>query len=248
MQQDISTVIWKERKSLFQQSGSRKRFVLAVVTPVLMIGIALPAQFGPHFLDSGWSLVASFIIPILLVGISVPAAFAGEREQHTLETLLASRLPDRAILLGKLGLSVAYGWSISLLLLLFSLVPANVFHWEGHVMFFRLDVLLVNALVSLLTSGFMAGLGILISLRATTAQSAQQTLMGTLLVPLALLQLVPMLVLSLIPDGGERLEELLKAAGKPAFIATVLAVWLLIDLALLWAATIRFQRSRLILY
>jgi ABC-type Na+ efflux pump permease subunit len=37
-------------------------------------------------------------------------SIAGERERQTLETLLASRLPDRAILLGKVAAITLLGW------------------------------------------------------------------------------------------------------------------------------------------
>jgi ABC-2 type transport system permease protein len=43
---------------------------------------------------------------------------AGERERRTLETLLASRLDERAILFGKLLAARAYGWGLTLLSLL----------------------------------------------------------------------------------------------------------------------------------
>ena len=45
-------------------------------------------------------------------------AIAGERERHTLETLLASRMPDRAILLGKVIAIVLYAWGMGVLSLL----------------------------------------------------------------------------------------------------------------------------------
>ena len=56
-----------------------------------------------------------------------------------------------------------------------------------------------------------------------------------------------MLVLSLVPDGGTRLEEVLNAAGSSGFVVAVLAGWLLIDGVLLLLALGRFQRARLLL-
>ena len=47
------------------------------------------------------------------IGPEVPDPLPRERERHTLETLLASRLSDRAILLGKIGAAVGFEWVIT---------------------------------------------------------------------------------------------------------------------------------------
>jgi hypothetical protein len=114
---DIWTVMWKERKGLLRIRGSRTRALLTLLVPVLMIAMVAPLQLGREWVDGAWSLVGAFLIPMILIGITIPESFAGERERHTLETLLASRLPDRAILFGKVGLAVAYGWIMTLLAL-----------------------------------------------------------------------------------------------------------------------------------
>ena len=61
-------------------------------------------------------------------------SFAGERERHTLETLLASRLSDRAILFGKIAACIAYGWLMAMLCVLVGTITENVSHWEGQVL------------------------------------------------------------------------------------------------------------------
>jgi ABC-2 type transport system permease protein len=180
-------------------------------------------------------------------GMTIPDSFAGERERHTLATLLASRLPDRAILLGKLGLSVAYGWATTLIILLVSMVAVNVMHWNGRILFYKPGIALAHMAVSLLMAGLVAGLGTLISLRSATVQGAQQALFGALLIPLSLLQLVPMLLLSVVPNGRAHLRAILAAAGSPPVIVAVLVLWLAVDVALLVAAVACFRRARLIL-
>ena len=103
MRQDLLTVIWKERQGLlFQRGGGRMRAIWLLFVAIVMIAILLPLQMGEEWLTTAWSLIAALILPLLLVGTAVPESFAGERERHTLPTLLASRLPDRAILFGKL--------------------------------------------------------------------------------------------------------------------------------------------------
>lgn len=244
---DILTVIWKERKGLLHRRGSRTRAVLTLVVPVISIAIVMPLMMGPDWLTTGWPLMASVAFPLLVVGMTIPDSFAGERERHTLATLLVSRLPDRAILLGKLGLSVAYGWAMTLIILLVSMVAVNVMHWDGRILFYKPGIALAHMAVSLLMAGLVAGLGTLISLRSATVQGAQQALFGALLIPLSLLQLVPMLLLSVVPNGRVHLRAILAAAGSPPVIVAVLVLWLAVDVALLGAAVACFRRARLIL-
>lgn len=247
MNKDTLTVVWKESKGLLHHRGSRVRAVLTLIVPVISIAIVLPLMMGPDWLASGWSLMASVAFPLVVVGMTIPDSFAGERERHTLATLLASRLPDQAILLGKLGLSVSYGWAMTMVVLLVSMVVVNVVHWDGRVMCYRPGIALAHVAVSLLMSGFVAGLGVLISLRAATVQGAQQTLFGVLLVPLSLLQLAPMVLLSVVPNGRALFGALLQTISSPPVIAAVLVLWLAVDAALLAAAVARFRRARLIL-
>jgi ABC-2 type transport system permease protein len=210
-----------------------------------MIAVVMPLQMGEEWLDAAWSLVGSILIPFILVGITIPESFAGERERHTLDTLLASRLPDRAILFGKVGLAVVYGWGMTLVVLVVSLVTVNLLKWDGQVMFYKPIVALADVLVSLLIAGLVANLGVLISLRSETAQGAQQALMSALLVPLLLLQVTPAVMLSVVPDGREILKEWL-SVDFTQVVLVLTAALLVVNVGLLLAAMARFQRARLV--
>jgi ABC-2 type transport system permease protein len=212
-----------------------------------MLGIYLPLQIGRALVEGPWSLVASVFIPMMMVGMMIPESFAGERERHTLGTLLASRLPDQAILFGKVAVAVGYAWGMALMLLLVSLVMVNVTHWEGQVLLYTPIMALANVALSLLMASLVAGLGVLISLRASTVQEAQQNLMAATLFPLVLLQMIPLLLLNVVPDGRARLKELVAAANPTQIILIVMAVLVVLDLGLLVAAMARFKRARLIL-
>ena len=242
---DLLTVMWKDRKGLLRVRGSRARAVLTLAVPVIIVGIVMPLQFGTEWLSTAFSVMASVIIPLLLVGTMIPESFAGERERHTLETLLASRLPDDAILFGKLLMGVAYGWGITLFVLIVSLVPVNILHWSGQVVFFTPVISLANVVISLLVSVLVASLGVLISLRAETIQGAQQTLMSVLLIPLFIVQVVPMLLMSVVPDGKEILARVLSADGRIVMAATV-AILLVLDVVLFLLVKARFRRPRLL--
>jgi len=246
MKEDILTLIWKERKALLHHRGSRVRAVLTLIVPAISIGIVMPLMTGPDFLTTGWPLMVSVAFPLIVVGMIIPDSFAGERERHTLATLLASRLPDRAILIGKLGLAIASGWVMTLIILLVSMGTVNVLHWDGRVLFYKPSIALVHLVVSLLMSSFVAGLGIPISLRSATVQGAQQMLFSVLLIPLTLVQFVPMLMLSVVPNGRALFRALLRTIGSPSFVVVVLTLWLAVDVVLLTVIAARFKRARLI--
>jgi ABC-2 type transport system permease protein len=161
-----------------------------------------------------------------------------------LETLLASRLPDRAILFGKMIVSIAYGWGMTVFLLLMSLVIVNVLMWAGKFQFYQVNIFLADIGLSLLFSGLMVTLGILISLRSATVQSAQQVLMMALVIPIFGLQAVVFLLPTFLPM--DTIREFLGRFDFEQILLIFLGVLLLADIGLLLAAMSRFKRSRLI--
>lgn len=245
MNADITTIIWKESKGLFKQGKSRSKSILVLLTPVFMFGIILPIQFREEWLDMGWSLAIALFTPLILIAPTICESFAGERERHTLETLLASRLPDRAILFGKMIVSIAYGWGMTVFLLLMSLVIVNVLMWDGKFQFYQVNIFLADIGLSLLFSGLMVTLGILISLRSATVQSAQQVLMMVLVIPIFGLQAIVFLLPTFLPM--ENIREFLVRFDYDQILLIFLGVLLLADIGLLLAAMSRFKRSRLIL-
>ena len=245
---DIFTVVWKERKGLLRQRGSRSRAMLTMLIPIIMISIFFPWSMGPDWVkDPVGVILVSVIIPMLLVGITIPESFAGERERHTLETLLASRLSDRAILFGKVATSVGYAWIMTLLVLVLSLVTVNIAHWDGHVILFTPAVALADVFFSLIMALLIASLGVLISLRSATVQGAQQALMAGTMVPIMVLGMVLLVVVQIQPEFIDRIKEIIEAIGSTELVLIIASVLIVITLVLLRAAMARFKRARLIL-
>jgi ABC-2 type transport system permease protein len=236
---DILTVIWKERKGMFQYRGSRTRFLLVLLTPVLM-AIVFPLQAGPDWVEDLDSVFIAVFVPIILVGITIPDSFAGERERNTLGTLLASRLPDRAILFGKVVVSVAFSWGVTLAAILLGLVIVNVAHWEGQVLLLTPTIALADLALSFLLATLATGAGVLISLRSHTVQEAAQALTAVLFVP-------PMLLGMLLTILRDRVGELLGAVQGEHILLIVVAILAGIDVVVYIGAVTRFQRSRLYL-
>jgi ABC-2 type transport system permease protein len=244
---DVLTVMWKESQGLIRYQGSLSKTMLSLLIPVVMMGIYLPIQIGRALIEGPWSILISVFIPMMLVGMTIPESFAGERERHTLGTLLASRLPDRAILFGKVAMSVGYALAITLALHLINLVMVNIAHWDGRVLLYTPIVALANVALSLLMAGLVANLGVLISMRASTVQGAQQTLMVATLFPLVFLQMIPLLLLNVVPDGRALLKEFVAAANPSQIMLIVVIVLIVLDLALFMGAMTHFKRARLIL-
>ncbi|MFN2146173.1 MAG: ABC transporter permease [Anaerolineales bacterium] len=245
MLDDILTVMWKEFKGLLRSSGSRWKSVTILVTPIAIFGLIFPIQFRQDWLAGYWSLAVAVVTPMLLIATTIAESFAGERERHTLETLLASRLPDRAILLGKLFASLLFGWGMTLFLLVVSLVTVNVFGWAGQFLFYQPAIFWMDLAASLLMSGMVSSLGILISLRAPTVQNAAQTIMLALFMPLLLLQAAVFLLPTFVPV--ESIKARLAQLNFESIITIFLVVLVAANIGLFLGATARFKRSKLIL-
>ena len=174
---DLWTMMWKELKDLLFQGGWK-----ASIRPLLLIGIMgiyLPLQFGLQWLAlSPIELFVILWIPFSVIISFIGDAIAGERERHTLETLLASRISDRAILLGKVVVTVGYAWGMALGGLLLGLILVNLFRGNGGgwMFYHPFDLFLEALALSLLTCLLGASAGVLVSLRTSTVRQAQQIL------------------------------------------------------------------------
>lgn len=243
MIEDVRTVLWKEWRELLQQRDSARGTLISLLVPAVVMGVLVPWQSGAKWLTSPASLAAFGWLPLVLVATVIAEVFAGERERHTLETLLASRLSDRAILFGKIAGAALYGWGTALAVALLGLLTVNLGHWDGAVRLYTPLVALGGVGIALLTALFTAAGGCLISLRAATVRQAQQT-MGLM----TLLPVLPVLALNVVAAATRR--RLLDAVVNTSALTAVLicaAVLAALDVALVLAALARFQRAKLVL-
>jgi ABC-2 type transport system permease protein len=239
---DLGTVTYKEIKELLFQRGQGRSGTFRMLIFIGVFGILLPLQNGIRALSSPVGLIFWAWIPYLLISGVTADTFAGERERHTLETLLASRLSDRAILFGKLIAVISYGWGLTLITILVNLITVNLVFWQGHVVLYPAALFSLILLVSLLISVFSAGLGIVISLRSATARAAQQTmsiLMFVLLVPIFLISVLPKSLLT-------EIDALLTNVSMAQFTGGIIGLLVIVDVALLIYSLSQFQREKLI--
>src|SRR5512135_225677 len=166
----VMTKEWKEMFLSKARVGWQRGGLVTLVILAGLFGIFFPWRTGPAWVSSPIVLWLWSWVPFMLISSVVADSFAGERDRHTLETLLATRLPDRAILFGKLGAAVGYGWGFSLVTLVLSLVTVNIAFGRGQLLMYSGGILLGMVTLSLLVSLLAAGLGVLISLHATSVQ------------------------------------------------------------------------------
>lgn len=241
---DIFTVAVKEMRELpyFRKDKSRAN-LFSLVVFLAVFGILMPAQTGASWVTSPLNLLPWVWLPFMLVGTAMVDAFAGERERHTLETLLASRLSDTAILFGKILAGIFYGLALTLLCVLVGLVTVNVVHGRGGLLLYPLPIALAILAVILLVSTLASGLGVLVSLRAGSVRQAQQTFTiayFVLFIPVLVLPMLPVSLQQPIAEFFSRTSLQSLAVGVGVGVAVV-------DAFLILAAKARFQRARLIL-
>jgi ABC-2 type transport system permease protein len=225
---DVATVMWKEWREIKAQSEfSPATIRIAAIVLALAIG-GVAALGGPFLLRTPLTFVAVGA-PLIGVMSTICESFAGERERHTLETLLASRLSSESLLAGKIAVHVVYGWSMALALVALFTLGANALTLRNGFVFPPAAALYSVLVLTPLLIFALAAAGVLVSLRAATVRLA--------FITVALISL-------LMPRSWK------EAAKAPHTVAIALGVWTFIllaaDVALLLAAYARFQRDKLI--
>lgn len=248
MLNDVFIVIWKEWKEILQFQGSSRSGISGLLIMVAFFAILMPIQWGSMWVESAASLSLWVVIPMMLVGTMVADSFAGERERHTLETLLSSRLSDQAILLGKIGAVVSFEWVITQVVFIVALIPVNIMHGDGRLLLYTPTIAVSGMLLSFLVSTLICTIGVMVSLRAGSVKQAQQKLGLSVFIIAYMVPMAGVYGLRYVPkDTREMLLQPL-LTGDIGFAVQVVSVLLIVlSVALYAVAKARFQRTRLIL-
>lgn len=249
MLRDAWLVALKEYREVLLRMGSLRANLLNLGLILFVFGVFMPLQAGEYWVSRWWMLPVWVWLPLFLVSALVADSFAGERERHTLETLLASRLSDRAILLGKLAAAVLYGYGMLLIVMVVSLITVNAKYgsWR-HPMLFPTEVTLGVVVYGLLVTLLIASVGVMVSLKAKTVRQAGQALS----LGLVALMWIPGLIIGyayrMLPAATQKAVVEWLAVLDGRLVAVAIAVILaLVDAAFLTVAARRFRRARLIL-
>jgi hypothetical protein len=93
---ETAAVMWKEWTEIFNQ-GMKWRDWLVALMFLAIFGVFSPWLHGSMWLSSSLFLFTYGFLAGAVAAVPTIESFAGERERHTLETLLATPLSDRAI-------------------------------------------------------------------------------------------------------------------------------------------------------
>jgi ABC-2 type transport system permease protein len=266
---DILTVARKELREIVGGGSGRKSLIREIFF-VFLFGVFFPLSQSDAWRSGAVPTVFVFMIPLFLAGPYVADTFAGEKERKTLETLLATRLPDSSIYLGKILAVCTYAWAVTQLIVIASLVALNLAGGGASAgngaaaggaafgavasaaqvggLFVYPAPVWVGALAGSYASALLiAGIGTFISLRSETVRAAHQAMM------------LPLFVL--IFGGSFGLGALWRAlpvetqvsvarwasgVSPMEAIVGIVATLLVVDLFLLRLGVRRFRRSKLI--
>lgn len=241
MLQDISTVVWKEAREFMRIGGGKRGAVFRLLLSVGLLGVLWPWLLGMEFITSALPAVFSAMTAAMYVSALVPDTFPGERERHTLETLLATRLPDGAILFGKIGAVMLYGMGTSMFMLLVGWATVNL-KLRAGLLFYEMRIVLAAIVFTLLAAGFMAAIGTVVALRSATVKQAQQVLTTGIMI----LFIMPAILAEAWPRAFAWLVSQL--SGRDARTTFAIAVTMLIVQVVLFVTARRmFKRSRLLI-
>jgi ABC-2 type transport system permease protein len=235
MTTDVSTVAWKELREILSAGGtvrSRRGVIRTIVFPVLL-GVFLGVQAGTarSSFTRGISVFPVGLLAMATAAGLVTDAVAGERERHTLETLLASPASDASILAGKMTAVVGYAWVLALTQLV-AVGLASAIAGRGVPPL----LLLLVAVLALLEAVLAAGFGVQFSFSAPTVRVAarKQAQYSVFINVIA----SAVNVLAVAPTHGP---------VRPVAVVTAIVVLVVSDTVLVAMAHTRFRRGRLVL-
>lgn len=240
------TVFWKEMREQYLRGGRPVATLIITGVVIVLFGLVAPFVIAGTFRPStraaavtgellGGIALVSFFSMMTPIAVAVDA-IAGERERHTLETLLASPLRDRAIVLGKAGAILAVVGAQAALYVVCASISAIVLLGVPGLLIAAIILVAVPA-GAFLTSTYTTGLGFLLSLRAPTVKQGQQWL-GYAMMPFFFL-----------PGLSGVLGGLLFGKSPVAtIVAGILAAVVFLGLNALWWTLLRtrFRRDRLL--
>lgn len=198
---DIWTILWRDLRSYAAQFEEPRRFLLGVAASAIFL-ILIEFSFGIHEqIQAAHPVLLIWVWCWLPLGSAVTLstdAIAGERERHTLESLLATRIPVRAILAGKTLSITIQSWISAVALAFGALAVLNLATIvRGEIVMYPWSVLLFGPLFSFFLTMLGTLVAIFFSMDSPTVRQANfRIIMVTSILPV--LMIVPFIVLLFI--------------------------------------------------
>ena len=178
---------WEDIKSTLFSYHKLQGGIIPIILFCVAFGIYEPLKIGPDWLQSPVMVFSlAVLIPFIVIGSISPYSFVGERERGTLEPLLVTPVSDQAILFGKIGVAVFYGWGVTLVNLLLGMGSINIIFNTGKFLLYPPGIVVPTLILSLLFSILVAIIGTNSSFYAKTILDAQRNLVTMLFLPLVL--------------------------------------------------------------
>ncbi len=245
---DILIVIRKEFKEFLHLRGSKRGTMIMILVPFIVFGAMFPLMSGKKWVESPFSLFSIAWFPLFIIIGIIADSFAGERERHTLETLLASRLPDRAILFGKIGAAMSYSLIITAFIVFTGLITVNITQYEDKLLMFPAKIVFFSTIIGILLAFLMSSVGVLVSMRAATVRQAHQTLsIGMIIFIFGMMALIKFIEKFIPHTVKNILSGIIESLGARQITIIGLGIFFVVDIILLAAVMTRFKRTRMIL-
>jgi ABC-2 type transport system permease protein len=236
---DVMTIIWKEIKEQGFRGGRRGKAGLIIFFGIF--GVLFPLQWGTGWVTGLSGIILISWMPLLYASGVLADAVAGERERHTLDTLLATRLPGTAILGGKMAAGVIIACMYSWIIAVSGLIVTNIAFWNGKILMYPPAVLAAIILFPVLTAGFSGGITVHFSIRAETARDAQQFVSIGIIV-----LFLPFLIFNFLNNRSqEQIITFLSGISWETVPVIAALILLVLDLLLFFTAAGRFTRENL---
>lgn len=234
---------WRDIKStLFSYHNLQ-----AGIWPILLFCAAFsvyePLRIGPDWMQSPIIVFSlSVLVPFVTVGFISPYSFVGERKRGTLEPLLATPVSDQAILFGKIGTAVSYGWGLSMISMVSGLF--TLFFSTGKFLLPPPGIAIPTLLLSLFFSLLVASIGTSSSLYAKTLLEAQNNLGMALFIPVVL---PAFFVGPFMPEAWKGLiVQVAAQSGINNLLLIFMVLLFMVDAISMLIALRRFHRKQLI--
>ena len=237
---------WEDIKSTLFSYHNLQAGIWPILIFCVAFGVYEPLRIGPDWLRSPMMVFSSSVlVPFIVIGSISPYSFVGERKRGTLEPLLATPVSDQAILSGKIGIAVLYGWGVTLVNMLLGLGSINLFLAKGKFLLYPPGIAIPTVLLSLFFSILVATMGTNSSFYAKTLLEAQNNLGMTLFIPIAL---PAFLVGPFMPEAWKGLiVQIITQLGVTNLFLILIVLLFMVDGICMVIALTRFHRKLLIL-
>jgi len=227
----VRAILRKEMGGYAQQfAGGNRAALISSSLTFLGASIGGPLLIGPYWVESAALLCVYPIIGAVLGVHGALDGIAGERERHTLETLLASPIDEMEIIAGKLAGSIMLCMGLSLVPIGLGLIAMNIVHADGALLLPAAHLIWGLPMLAVLMPAAMSSTALLVSLFSASVRNATQVY--GLLLPVLLV--IPAVTMILLPhEVSSRIRDTVQSyPGAGVFIAIggVLSVVTLIAL------------------